>query len=114
MKKKLQLHRYWQALAALVASALAMGLAWQMISERIQQDLRERFGFETQLITTRISERLSGSVLMLRGSAGLFSASGGVTRAEWRRYVWELNLEQMRGAQMVAFVRHVPGAQLEH
>ena len=103
--------RHWVPLAAFVISALAMGLVWQAINARIQRGQHDQFGADTQLITTRISERMASSVHMLRGAAGLFAASGDVTRDAWRRYVWELNLDQTpRGVQLMAYVRSIPAA----
>ncbi|MBX9848407.1 MAG: M23 family metallopeptidase, partial [Rhodocyclaceae bacterium] len=68
-------------LSAFLLSALAMGLVWQAINARIQRGQDEHFEADTQLISTRISERMASSVHMLRGAAGLFSASGEVTEA---------------------------------
>jgi PAS domain S-box-containing protein len=103
--------RHWIPLIAFVICALAMGLGWQAIDARIQRAQHDQFGADTDLIAMRISERMSSSVHMLRGAAGLFSASGQVSRSAWRRYVWELNLDQTpRGVQAMAFVRHIPAA----
>ncbi|HWU85546.1 MAG TPA: CHASE domain-containing protein, partial [Rhodocyclaceae bacterium] len=101
--------RHWVPLVAFVICALAMGLVWQAIDARINRAQRDQFGADTHLITTRIGERMSSSVHMLRGAAGLFSATGGsVTRSAWRRYVWELNLDQTpRGVQGMAYVRYL-------
>lgn len=101
--------RHWAPLAAFVVCALAMGLVWQAIDARINRAQHDQFDADTHLITTRISERMSSNVHMLRGAAGLFAATGHVTRSAWRRYVWELNLDQTpRGVQTMAYVRRVP------
>lgn len=108
--------RHWQALAALVVSALAMGFAWQVVTSRMLDAQLSRFGFETQLVTSRINERLEASIQMLRGAGGLFAASGGashVDRAAWRRYVWDLGAERYQGIQLLGFVRFVPASRLE-
>lgn len=101
--------RHWIPMTAFVICALAMGLLWQAIDARIRSAQHDQFGADIHLITTRISERMSSSVHMLRGAAGLFSATGHVTRGAWRRYVWELNLDQTpRGVQTMAYIRRVP------
>jgi PAS domain S-box-containing protein len=101
--------RHWVPLVAFVICALAMGLVWQAMDGRIKRAQHDQFGADTHLIGTRISERMSSSVHMLRGAAGLFSASEHVSRSTWRRYVWELNLDQTpRGVQTMAFVRRIP------
>ncbi len=106
--------RHWVPLSVLILSALAMWLVWQAINARIQRGQGDQFDADTQLITTRISERMASSVHMLRGAAGLFSASGEVTRDAWRRYVWELNLDQTpRGVQLMAYVRNIPAEKKE-
>lgn len=101
--------RYWAPAAAFVVCALAMGLVWQAIDARISRAQQDQFEADTHLITTRISERMSSNENMLRGAAGLFAASGHVSRSAWRRYVWELNLDQTpRGVQTMAYVRRIP------
>jgi len=101
--------RHWIPLVAFVVCALAMGLVWQAINARLSNAQHDQFGADIHLITTRISERMSSNVHMLRGAAGLFSATGNVTRGAWRRYVWELNLDQTpRGIQTMAYVRSIP------
>jgi PAS domain S-box-containing protein len=103
--------RHWFPLVAFVICALAMGLVWQAIDARIKRSQYDQFGADIHLITTRISERMSSSVHMLRGAAGLFSATGDVTRTAWRRYVWELNLDQTpRGVQVMAYARSIGAA----
>jgi PAS domain S-box-containing protein len=101
--------RHWIPLIAFVICALAMGLVWQAIDARIKRAQHDQFGADTHLIAMRISERMASSVHMLRGAAGLFSATGNVTRSVWRRYVWELNLDQTpRGVQTMAYIRSIP------
>jgi signal transduction histidine kinase len=71
-----------------------------------------RFEREVQQTQTSIAARLDTYTTILRGVAGLFAASDGVTRAEFRAYVERLGLrERYPGVQGIGFSRRVPPGQ---
>ncbi len=102
------------ALVILLVSLTMLLLAWQELNLRYQQRLADYFEFETQRITTGISERMALHGQTLRSAAGLFAASNNVTREDWRAFVEMLELDQnYPGIQGVGFAAWIPADQLE-
>jgi two-component sensor histidine kinase/CHASE1-domain containing sensor protein len=101
----------WTFLALSVA---ATALAW-WISDRAQAErVRDRFTFRTVEIESAISRRMLECENVLRGGSGLFAASEGVTRAEWRTYVSRLHIDEYYpGIQGIGFSARLPAGGLE-
>ncbi len=97
------------AAAYVAALFLALTLAgWYLARGLEHQELENRFHARAAEIPLRIESRLSGYEQVLRGSAGLLSASDAVSRAEWRNYIASLHLdERYPGIQGVGFARRV-------
>lgn len=95
--------------AGLVAlTLLATVLLMHGLKQRHNQLLSHHFTNDTDRITTKIGWRMSAYTQILRGGAGLFAASGEVSRGQWKRYVEKLNLDQTyRGIQGVGFTRNI-------
>jgi HD-GYP domain-containing protein (c-di-GMP phosphodiesterase class II) len=77
-----------------------------------RNEIREaEFAFDTEVsdVHARVSARLDNYSYLLKGAAGLFSASSSVERQEFHDYVEKLQLEQSYpGIQGVGFARVVP------
>ena len=101
------------ALLVLLVSMLATVFIWRDLSARHDHNLQAHFQSETARITSKISLRIESHVQILRGASGLFAASAGVERQEWRRYVEKLELDQTyRGIQGVGFAEFIRPPQL--
>ncbi|AMK77462.1 MULTISPECIES: CHASE domain-containing protein [Methylomonas] len=105
---------YYPALLILLVSLSALFLAWQDLNWRYQQRLQEYFDFETQRLTSDISERMALHGQTLRSAAGLFAASHEVTREDWRAFIEMLELDRSHpGVQGVGYTVWIPAGQLE-
>lgn len=106
---------YWLlALAIALGVLVALSLLLEGLRERHAEHVQASFSAETQRLTHTIDWRMKAYRQILRGAAGLFAASGNVSREEWRRYVEKLELEQAyQGIQGVGFTQYIPAAQLE-
>jgi PAS domain S-box-containing protein len=92
---------------------LLLSLIWQELTLRHETSLRNHFTIETQRLTSKIDERMAAYAQILRSGAGLFAASDGVSRTEWRRFYEKLDLGQSyRGIQGIGFARYIPRRQL--
>ncbi|MDR3390529.1 MAG: CHASE domain-containing protein [Sulfuriferula sp.] len=91
----------------LAITYLAQGVAQQHAKEMLQKEFNSR----VNEIIANIDSRLADYQSILRGSAGLFTASQQVGRDEFHRYVSSLNLEQnYPGIQGVGYaVQVAPG-----
>lgn len=106
-------HYYPAALILLVLLSVLF-LAWQDLNWRYQQRLREYFDFETQRLSSDISERMALHGQTLRGAAGLFAASHEVTREDWRAFIEMLELDRSHpGVQGMGYTVWIPAAQLD-
>ncbi|WAR44172.1 CHASE domain-containing protein [Methylomonas rapida] len=77
------------------------------------RNLQDHFKLESQRLATKIDERMAAYAQILRAGAGLFAASGEVTRNEWHRFVKQLNLDQSyHGIQGVGFSLYLRPEQL--
>ncbi|MGC8603421.1 MAG: PAS domain S-box protein, partial [Desulfomonilaceae bacterium] len=80
----------------------------------LQSKAQERFNFRGAQITQQIIQRLKDYETLLRGAAGLFVATGAVTRREWRDYVNTLDIEKhYPGVQGVGFVKVLAPSEIE-
>ena len=86
-------------------------LAWERVGAYDARVLRADFDFRVRDVERRIEHRMDAYEQVLRGVAGLFAASGDVTRADFRDYVSALRLEDhYPGIQGVGFALRVPAA----
>lgn len=94
-----------------VALMLSLGvtvLLWQITEENTENQSQRRLQVLAGSIRDQIEGRMRDYEQVLRGGAGLFNASGKVTRREWRRYVAELDLsERYPGIQGVGFAPYL-------
>ncbi len=108
------LGRFYNALAValtIILPAMLVLLAWRTALDNADRDARNRFEFRAAEIRDAIVGRMLDYEQVLRGTAGLFSASESVTREEWRRYYDELQLNVFYpGIQGVGYAPQVPGA----
>lgn len=104
---------YWPIALAVIVSSLVLWLAHMRLQERQVDDLNAAFQRRAHLLHERLSERIRTFDEILKGGAGLFAASGDVSRTEWRTYVSALQLdEDYFGIQGLGFVPLVPGSGL--
>ena len=102
-------------LSGLVLLACLWVTGFQAYSEKqkIDQAAIEQFHNEANHVAIKIEERLRDYALILRGGAGLFTASEQVAHEEWSTYVQLLNAtESVSGIQTLSFVAAIPAQQL--
>ncbi|MCX7188848.1 MAG: CHASE domain-containing protein, partial [Methylotenera sp.] len=102
-------------LSGLVLLACLWVTGFQAYSEKqkIDQAAIEQFHDEANHVASKIEERLRDYALILRGGAGLFTASGQVTHEEWSTYTQLLNVSaSVSGIQTLSFVAAIPAQQL--
>ncbi|WP_354701841.1 hypothetical protein DSM112329_02179 [Paraconexibacter sp. AEG42_29] len=97
-----------------VALMLLATIAGALLAQHAVDDRQHaRFDSEVRRLDTAISERMRAYVQVLRGCAGLFSASDAVTLSDWRRYVGGLRLsERYPGFKTLAFAPEVSASGL--
>jgi PAS domain S-box-containing protein len=97
----------------LVSSALLL-FWWQALTASQGRLVEEHFRAESLRVVSKVSERLEAYDQILRGAAGLFSASEEVSRDEFRRYVEALQIgHAYQGIQGVGFSAWIPPERLE-
>jgi signal transduction histidine kinase len=88
--------------------------AWRVAKTDADADARERFDFRKAEITSAIHARMATYEQVLRGALGLLSASGEVTRAQWRAYVQALSIQRnYPGIQGIGYSKWIPPADRE-
>lgn len=88
--------------------------SWKVSTDFLQSKAQERFNFRVAQITQQVIQRLKDYETLLRGAAGLFVATGAVTRQEWRDYVNTLDIEKhYPGVQGVGFVKVLAPSEIE-
>lgn len=98
----------------LLAGLAATLLTWHLIARDTERRAAERFDAIAGEIRARIVERMSVYEQALRGGRGVFDASANVERAEWRRYVESLRIdENYPGIQGLGFAQYVRANQLD-
>ena len=98
----------------LLLTLISLALGWQHISAHYQHNLDKHFQSESDRINTVLIERLNADSNTLRGGAGLFAASGIVTREAFHHYVEKLDLEHnLKGVQGVGYARLIRPQQME-
>lgn len=102
------------AWATLAATLLLTALAWHVTRRDIMSDAHRRFEFRVAEIRFAVLARMRAQEQVLRGGAGLFAASAGVSRDEWRAYVDTLQLPEVYpGIQGIGFAQRLAPDELE-
>lgn len=106
--------RRWPAFVVLVAGLMVTLLAtWRTIAN-VRDALRRQCDFASQEISLKVRERLQAHEQILRGGAGLFSAVGMPTRAQWRSLLESMQVEhRLPGVQGVGYTHRILKADLE-
>jgi len=103
----------WLAWVLLWCGLLAAVLTSLQVKHGIESAAQREFMFDCDQIVLKLHERLNAYALILRGSAGLFAASGIVTRQEWRDYVETLHADySVPGVQGIGFAQLIFPSQL--
>ncbi|OHC74618.1 MAG: hypothetical protein A3G18_00900 [Rhodospirillales bacterium RIFCSPLOWO2_12_FULL_58_28] len=98
------IHNTATAWVVLLLSLMLTGVAWYVSSYFVVQRANDHFLFEAANVRSIISKRMMEYEVILRGALGLFIASDNVTRAEWRTYVGNLDIERIfPGVQGIGF-----------
>jgi CHASE1-domain containing sensor protein/putative methionine-R-sulfoxide reductase with GAF domain len=88
--------------------------SWKVSTDFLHSKAQERFNFRVAQITQQVIQRLKDYETLLRGGAGLFVATGAVTRQEWRDYVNTLDIEKhYPGVQGIGFVKVLAPSEIE-
>lgn len=104
----------WLAFAVLVFGLGMSALAWHTSCAGVREAEHERFARIRDRFVTRLNLRLTSLEDSLRGTRGLYVASGDVTRQEFRAYTESRELErQFPGLQGLGSIRRVPREQLD-
>ena len=104
----------WQGFAWLVFVACALaaiGLS-QYSRQEFERRSADRFSYLADRQSELLSDRIADYERVLRAGAGLFAASGEVSRDEWRRFVARMNLDaSLPGIQGTGFSQLIPAAE---
>jgi PAS domain S-box-containing protein len=104
-------------LAALLVLGVCTGMAvfvWYSLRQQIEDAATQQFELLSFEIAADIRERMRQHEQILLGGAGLFDASGALTREAWRDYVARLNLaKNYPGIQGVGFSKVIAPVELE-
>jgi PAS domain S-box-containing protein len=82
------------AWVTLVISLVLTWAGWYVTNQFIQHRASDRYAFQVKDVVGAIQQRMQTYESMLRGGAGLFSASEMVSRSEWQTYVQALQVDQ--------------------
>ena len=106
-------NRQWRAYLILIVSLLLTGYASLEAKHRAEGYAVDNFAIECDKIIVKIQERLLTYALILKGGAGLFESSDGVSRQEWRAYTTKLNAQQsVPGVLGIGFSQVITPSQL--
>jgi signal transduction histidine kinase len=99
-------------LGLLVTLGFTLGL-WRYSSLDVERQEADRFRQLAAQWAAELTERMRACERLLRGTTGLFAASEVVTREEFRRYIAQLDLDEvLPGNQGVGFAAVIPRASL--
>ena len=103
----------WLAWGMLMASLIITALTALYVKTSAENLAQHEFDFICNEIQLNIENRLAASAQLLYSGAGLFDASGAVTRTQWKDYTGHLQIEkQLPGIQGVGFALLIPSEQL--
>lgn len=101
------------AWGVLVLGLVVTQLVWSWMLEERARSADAQFELHSREVVEAIDQRLRNHEQILLGGAGLFDASGEVSRAQWRTYVERLLLkENYPGIQGVGFSKVIAPADL--
>lgn len=110
---EVQRTRFWRGLRGWLLFGLMIlvtVLIWLHVRSSIEDNARTRFDDLAVVERDRLLDRMRDYEQVLLGAAGLFNASEGVQRDEWRRYVEALRLHlTLPGIQGIGYAEMVPG-----
>lgn len=96
----------------LALSLLITSFSWWFASNYVEERAQDRFQFEVDQAKEAIIDRMQEYEQVLRGGVGLFLSSDGVSRAEWHRYVANLQIDTYwPGIQGIGYSVMIPGDQ---
>lgn len=96
---------------ALGLGLLVTAVSWHFIRENQARAIATDFDLRTDRASESIRTRLLTYELALRGAAGLFGATGTVSRSQWRTYVDTLKIDQsFPGIQGIGFSKVIRAA----
>lgn len=99
----------WAPYVVLVCSLGLTFSLWQVTREASRQRGQMLFDQRTKEIVARVHRRLQDDEVVLRGGVGLIEAKGTVSRADWRRYVGALRMDEVfPGIEAVGYAAWVP------
>ncbi len=78
----------------LITSLTITVYAWYSTKNSIDEEIRDRFEFQTNEISKAIKDRMLSYEQVLRGALGLFYTSDNVTRNGWKNYVDNLKIDE--------------------
>ena len=98
----------------LILSVLLTAMAWQGASHVLEQRLQDRFTSQSNALRDALLDRLSNHQMLLRGGAGLFSASKTVARDEWHKYTQSLDIPHIcPDIQGLGYIQASPARNLQ-
>jgi len=107
-------HAPWLAFAVLVFGLAMSALAWHTSCAGVREAEQERFARLRDRLITRVNLRLTALEDGLRGTRGVYVASGDVTRDEFRSYAESREMERrFPGLMGLGFIRRVPRDHLD-
>lgn len=99
----------WIVLGVLLLFTFSM---WRFFDAQLEDRSHDRFQHQVDNARSALKNRMQAYEQVLNGTAGLFAASTEVSRAEFRRYVESLELDEaLPGIQGTGFTLMVPGTQ---
>jgi len=99
----------WLAFLVLGLGLVISLVAWRFAEQRVSGEAEIKFQHQVAQAVGTLDRRIQDNVNLLIGLRGLFSASGQVSRDEFRRYLSGFNIAQhYPGVRLVSFVRYVP------
>lgn len=106
--------RFLPAVLVLSLAVACLGWVSNLLHQRYQQRLQDHFLAEAARLSGVIGEHMTAYGQLLRGGAGLFAASPGVGREDWRHYVEQLGLDEVYyGIQGIGFARWIEPGELD-
>ncbi len=98
----------------LVAGLILSLAAANFVRMVLMSEEGDKLAHAADQIQLKTRERLASHELILRGGAGLFAASAGVSRAEWKAYIDTLRPDDIvPGVQGIGFSQLIPKQELD-
>lgn len=96
----------------LVMSLVMTLMAYHITVAEIDSKIDQRFSLQSQDVAQAIQRRLAAYQFAIRAGRGVFDASDEVSRAEWKTFVKDLQLNQLPGIQGLGYAQWIPAEQL--